>query len=164
MLKIFLNYRIVLGNIYCEQHVIWSFLPNYRQLVENKFKQFPHENLGKSCIQEKKHLLSDADSSTDTTVGWNKNTQKPEFFGKTEKIIQHAKTQKRLEICQYKRYAHWPEVSNPSGSVASTMFCKAKSAKKTNFFCAVILDHFQTKIFKCESSSFHYFSPRIPNL
>ena len=37
---------------------------------------------------------------------------------------------------------------NPLGSVVSTMFCKEKSAKKT-FFCAAILDHFQTKMFKC---------------
>ena len=36
----------------------------------------------------------------------------------------------------------------------STMFCKAKSA---------ILDHFPTKMFNSETSSFHYFSPRIPN-
>ena len=26
---------------------------------------------------------------------------------------------------------------------------KAKSATKKNFFCAAILDHFQTKMFKC---------------
>ena len=50
-------------------------------------------------IRETKHLLTDADSSTDTTVGWTKNTQ-TQFFWKTEKNIQNAKTQKRLEICQ----------------------------------------------------------------
>ena len=53
----------------------------------------------KSRIRETKHLSTDADSSTDTTVGWTKNTQKPKFF-LNEKIIQNAKTQKRLEICQ----------------------------------------------------------------
>ena len=31
------------------------------------------------------------------------------------------------------------------------MFCKAKSAKKQFIFCAAVLDHFQTKIFKCET-------------
>ena len=46
------------------------------------------------------------------------------------------------------------------GSVVSTMFCKAKSAKKQTFFCAAILDHFQTKMFKSETTSFHYFSPK----
>ena len=83
---------------------------------------------------------------------------------KTEKIIQNAKTQKYLEICQNQRYTLRPEVYNPSGSVVSTMFCKAKSAKKLIFFCAAILDNFQTKMFKCETTSFHYFSPRIPKL
>ena len=44
------------------------------------------------------------------------------------------------------------------------MFCKAKSAQKKTFFCVAILDHFQTKNFKSETTSFHYFSPRIPTL
>ena len=34
----------------------------------------------KSRIQDTKHLSTDADSSTDTTVGWNKNTPEPIFF------------------------------------------------------------------------------------
>ena len=54
----------------------------------------------KSRIRETKHLSTDADSSTDTTVGWTKNTQKPIFFEKQKKLIPNAKTQKRLEICQ----------------------------------------------------------------
>ena len=53
-----------------------------------------------SCIRETKHLLTVADSSTDTIVGWTKNTQEPDFFEKHRKIIQNAKTQKRLEIFQ----------------------------------------------------------------
>ena len=36
-------------------------------------------------------LLTDADSSTDTKVGWTKNTQKPNFFEKWKKS---SKTQK----------------------------------------------------------------------
>ena len=32
-----------------------------------------------------KASLDDADSSTDTTVGWTKNTQKPNFFEKRKK-------------------------------------------------------------------------------
>ena len=58
------------------------------------------------------------------------------FFEKQKKIIQNAKTKKHLEICQNQQYALRPEVSNPSGSVVSTMFCKAKSAKKQTFFFA----------------------------
>ena len=52
----------------------------------------------KSRIRETKHLSTDADSSTDAIGGWTKNTPKPDFSEKTEKIIQNAKTQKRLEL------------------------------------------------------------------
>ena len=57
----------------------------------------PQSSLLKSRIRETKHLLTDADSSTDTTVGWTKNTQKPNFFEKRKKL---SKMQKRLEICE----------------------------------------------------------------
>ena len=82
---------------------------------------------------------------------------------KTEKIIQNGKTQKRLETCQNQRYTIQPEVSNPSGSVVSTMFCKAKSAKNKLFLWA-ILHHFPTKMFNSETTSFQHFSPGILNL
>ena len=39
----------------------------------------------KSHIRETKHLSTDADSSTDTIVGWTKNTPKPNFFFKQKK-------------------------------------------------------------------------------
>ena len=45
----------------------------------------------KSRIRETKHLLTDADSSTDTTVGWTKNTQKPKFFEKRKKLSKMQK-------------------------------------------------------------------------
>ena len=54
----------------------------------------------KSCIGETKHLLTDADSSTDTTIGWTKNTQQPNFFEKWKKSSKTQKTQTFLEICQ----------------------------------------------------------------
>ena len=38
--------------------------------------------LKKSRIRETKHLSTGADSITDTTVGWTKNTPKPDFFEK----------------------------------------------------------------------------------
>ena len=45
-----------------------------------------HKNYKKkSCIRETLNLSTDADSSTDTTVGWTKNTQKPNFFLKNAK-------------------------------------------------------------------------------
>ena len=52
--------------------------------------------LKKSSIRETKHLLTDADSSPDTTVGWIKNTQKKHFFGKTKK--KSSKTQKLKNV------------------------------------------------------------------
>ena len=90
--------------------------------------------------------------------GWTKNTQKPNFFenGKNHPKFKNSKTSRNMP-------KFWPEVSNPSGSVVSTRFCHAKSAKK-HFYCLAILDHFITKMFKSETTSLHYFSPRIPNL
>ena len=49
--------------------------------------------LKKSRIRETLNISTDADSSTDTTVRWTKNTQKPKKKLKTEKIIQNGKTQ-----------------------------------------------------------------------
>ena len=49
----------------------------------------------KSRIRETKHLSTDADSSTGTTVGWTKNTQKPNFFEKRKKS---SKTQKLKNV------------------------------------------------------------------
>ena len=48
----------------------------------------------------KKHLSTDADSSTDAIGGWTKNTPKPDFFEKRKKSSKTQKTQKPLEICQ----------------------------------------------------------------
>ena len=39
-----------------------------------------------------------------------------------------------------------------------------KVREKKLFFCAAIFDNFQTKMFISETTSCHYFSPRIPNL
>ena len=64
----------------------------------------------KTRIRETKHLLTDAYSSTNTTVGWTKNTPKPEFF------VKQKKSSKMQEL---KKDALRPEVSNPSGSVVS---------------------------------------------
>ena len=41
---------------------------------------------------------------------------------------------------------------------------KLKKSEKKKKNCAAILDNFQTKMFISETTSFHYFSPRIPNL
>ena len=43
-------------------------------------------------------------------------------------------------------------------------FVGQNQPKKTIFFCLAIFNHFQTKMFKSETTSINYFSPRIPNL
>ena len=87
--------------------ITWNPLPQLK-IKKVKTKKFNGEykslelfdvEAKKSRIRETKHLSTDADSSTDAMGGWTKNTQKPDFFEKTEKIIQKAKTQKCLEIC-----------------------------------------------------------------
>ena len=65
-------------------------------ITKNVYK----ETKKKSRRRETSNLSTDADSSTDATVGWTKNAQKPKKNLKTEKIIQNGKTQKHLEICQ----------------------------------------------------------------
>ena len=90
--------------------------------------------------------------------GWTKNTKKPSFF-LNGKIIQNAKTQKRIEICQNLQYAIWPEVSNWSGSVASTMFCKAKLAKK-DFFSRGNFKQLLKKIFQIQDHFFPLLFPK----
>ena len=49
----------------------------------------------KSCIREPKHLLTNADSSTDAIGRWTKNTPKPDFFEKQKKS---SKTQKLKNV------------------------------------------------------------------
>ena len=49
----------------------------------------------KSRIWETKHFSTDADSSTNTTVGWTKNTRKPFFFEKRKKS---SKTRKLKNV------------------------------------------------------------------
>ena len=54
----------------------------------------------KSRIQETKHLLTDADSSTDTTLGWTKNTKNPNFLknAKNHPKRKNSKTSRDMPI------------------------------------------------------------------
>jgi hypothetical protein len=76
-----------------------TFWPIFEGLVEafrGKIAKIGVHNLllllKNTRIRETKHLSTDADSSTDAIGGWTKNTPKPNFFWKREKIIQNAKT------------------------------------------------------------------------
>ena len=119
--------------------------------------------LKKSRIRETKHISTDADSSTDITVGWTKNSRKPKFFEKQKKS---SKTQK---LKKAQRYANISDIPFDQRSLIHReawfppCFVR-QNQQKTIFFFAAILDHFQTKNFKSETTSFNYFSPRIPNL
>ena len=55
----------------------------------------PNPTRKKFSIWETKHLSTDADCSTDTTVGWTKNTQKPVYF---ENRKNHPKCKKIKNI------------------------------------------------------------------
>ena len=98
----------------------------------------------KSHILETLNLSTDADSSTDTTVEWTKNTQKP-------RKIKNWKNNPKLKNWNFHREAWFPPC-----------FVR-QNQQKTNFFYAEILDHFPTKMFNSENTSFQHFSPRIPN-
>ena len=61
--------------------------------------------LKKSRIWETKHLSTDADSNTDTIVGWTKITRKPDFFEKRKKSF---KTQKLKKVWKYAKIRDTP--------------------------------------------------------
>ena len=61
--------------------------------------------LKKSHIRDTKHLSTDADSSTNTTVGWTKNTKKPDFAEKRKKS---SKTQKLKNVQKYAKISDMP--------------------------------------------------------
>ena len=72
--------------------MIWGGqkVTRYGKKVKKYFEKNSNQD-EKSRIRETKHLSTDADSSTDTTVGWTKNSRKPKFFEKRKKS---SKTQK----------------------------------------------------------------------
>ena len=50
--------------------------------------------------------------------------------------------------------------SGSGGKKTVKRYLKSEKSERKNFFCAAILDHFQTKMFKCQTTFFHYFSPK----
>ena len=61
----------------------WYRTVYFQSICESVSESPPPQK--KSQVRETKHLSTDADSSTNTTVGWTKNTQKPNFFEKQKK-------------------------------------------------------------------------------
>ena len=127
----------------------------------------------KSRIRETKHLSTDADSSTDAIGGWTKaKSVKKNFFlrgdfrplpNKNIQMLDHflpllfLKNSESLKILDIRLR----EVGAKRPLNGTSKVKKSEKKKKT---CAAILDNFQTNMFISETTSFHYFSPRIPNL
>ena len=116
------------------------------------------------CQNQRYALRPEVSNPSGSVVsGWTKNTQKLNFF---ENLKKSSKTQK-LKIV--KRYA---KISDTPFDQRSLIHLEAwfppcfvrQNQQKKNKKCAAILDHFQTKMIKCQTTSFHHFSPRIPNL
>ena len=62
-----------------------------------------------------------------------------------------------------KKFGRWTSGHGGKRAFKRNEQMKKKISKKT-FFAAAILDHFWAKMLKSETTSFHYFSPRIANL
>ena len=77
----------------CVKHHSFNILPQFMLISWQSLVVIWELQLlrKKSHIRETKHLPTDADSSTDTTIWWTKNTQKPNFYEKWKKS---SKTQK----------------------------------------------------------------------
>ena len=75
-------------------HDIWLTVGSDHSLKISSPQLLRGDSGRKSRIQDKKHLSTDADSSTNTTVGWTKNTQKKE----RKKKIKNGKNNKTQKL------------------------------------------------------------------
>jgi hypothetical protein len=130
----------------------------------------------KSRIRETKHLSTDADGSTDAIGGWTKAKSakknillRGDFRPLPNENVQmldqffpllFPKDSESLKILDIRLQ----EVGAKRPLKKTENQRRQKKVKKKTFFCAAILDNFQTKMFISETTSFNYFSPRIPNL
>ena len=61
-----------------------------------------------------------------------------------------------------RKFGHW---NSGSGGKKTLKWSEQRGKKSVKaFFAAAMLDHVLAKMFKSETTSFHYISPRIPNL
>ena len=115
--------------------------------------------------QNKRYALQPEVSypSGSIVCGQTKNTQQPFFF---EKLKKQFKTQKLKNVQKCAKISNIPcDQRSPIPWEAWFPPCFARQNQlKKLFFCSAILDHFQTTIFKSETTSFYYFTPRILNL
>ena len=79
----------------CWPYFFLIFFLAFKFAIDSDKDAYDERRKEKNRIRETKHLLTNAESSTDTTVGWTKNTQKPKFF---EKLKKSSKTQKLKNV------------------------------------------------------------------
>ena len=117
------------------------------------------------CQNQRYGLRPEVSNPSGSVVsGWTKITQKPEQFEKQKKS---SKTQKLINVQIYAKISDTPFDQRcliHREAWFPLCFVRQNQPKKTIFFCSAILDHFQTKMLKSETTSFHYFSPRFLNL
>ena len=121
-------------------------------------KSEPSRNMTKQRYALRPEVSNPSGSVNSTMFSWTNNTPKPDFFEKRKKS---SKTHKLAKISDtlfnQRSLTHWEAWFPPC-------FVRQNQQKKTIFFCGAILDNFQTKIFKSETTSLHYFSLRIPKI
>ena len=131
-------------------------------------KSYKTQNLKKrlEICQNQRYTFQPEVSNPPGSVvsGWTNNTPKPDFFEKQKKS---SKTQKIKNIQRYAKICNTPfdqrslihrEVWFPP------CFVRQNQQKKTNFCLRCDLRPLPNKMFQSETTSFHYFSQRIPNL
>ena len=132
--------------------------------------------LKKSRIRETKHLSTNADSSTDAIGGWTKAKSAIIFIylffcgdfrplpNKNIQMLDHFFPSLFSQGLQISKNIGHRTLGSGGKKTVKRYLKREKSERKKPFFCALILDNFKTKMFISETTSFHYFSPRIPNL
>ena len=87
------------------------------------------------------------------------------IFLKNEK--KSSKTQKLKNVQRYAKISDMPFDQRSlihREAWFPPCFLRQNQQQQKTSFCAAIFDNFQTKMFKYDTTSFHYFSPRIPHL
>ena len=105
----------------------------------------------KSRIRETKHLSTDADSSTNTTVGWTKNSQKPIFLKNGKNHLKRKNSKMSRDMPKLTIYPLTRGLS-AIGKRGFQHVLYGKIRRKKTFFYAAILDHFQNKMVKSENT------------
>ena len=85
----------------------------------------------------------------------------PRIHKNQKELKNRRKKSKTEKLKNVQRYTFQPEISDPSGSVVSTMFCKAKSKEEKNFFLRSDFRPHPNKMLNSETTSFQHFSPRV---